>query len=68
MKKYNQQLIWLWIIGLLILAAFAGTLLELPRILQEDNKFKLFIRIIILFLMIAYLANKISDYRKRQKS
>jgi hypothetical protein len=58
----------LWVISILILAAFGTTLFELPRMLQNENKFKLFMRIVLSALMIVYLINRITDYRKQQNT
>ena len=40
MEKHSKKLIGLWVIGILIMAAFGATLFELPVMLQNENKFK----------------------------
>lgn len=68
MEKHSKKLIGLWVIGILILAAFGATLFELPVMLQNENKFKLFMRIVLLVLMLVYLINRIAHYRKQQNT
>jgi|GEM_PF-3816934 len=68
MEKYSKKLIGLWVIGILIMAAFGATLFELPVMLQNENKFKLFMRIALLVLMLVYPINRIADYRKQQSA
>lgn len=68
MEKHSKKLIGLWVIGILILAAMCATLFELPVMLQNEKKFKLFMRIVLLVLMLVYFINRIADYRKQQNT
>jgi Ca2+/H+ antiporter len=64
MKKYNLKLIWLWVMGIAITTAIIITIIDIQRLLQNGERFKLFMRIIILCLISLSLFFQINDYRK----
>jgi len=66
MQKKKLRYIWLWIMGTLILAVIFLTIYDWRRLMESNDLFRLFMRVIITFLITVSFIFQIKEYKKEQ--
>lgn len=67
MKTYLKAGLWFWITGAGITTAIVITLYDAARLLQTENRFQLFMRIIIISLITLSFVSQLFDYIQLRK-
>ncbi len=64
MKKNKRTLTWIWLLAIAIAAQIIATVIDFPNLMQNENRFRLFVRIIMILSFVLLLFFRLDDYRK----
>lgn len=64
MKKNKRTLTWIWLLAIAIAAQIIATVIDFSNLMQNENRFRLFVRIIMILSFVLLLFFRLDDYRK----
>lgn len=64
MKKNKRTLTWIWLLAIAIAAQIIATVIDVPNLMQNENRFRLFVRIIMILSFVLLFFFRLDDYRK----